>query len=68
MESTGVYWQPIYNVLEEAFDGTMIAMVVNALHMRNVPGKKTGMKDAEWIAQLLRSGLLDPSRSESFVN
>ena len=61
MESTGVYWQPVYNVLEEAFDGTMIALVVNARHMRNVPGKKTDMKDAEWIAQLLRSGLLDAS-------
>ena len=61
MESTGVYWQPVYNVLEEAFDGTMVALVVNARHMRNVPGKKTDMKDAEWIAQLLRSGLLDAS-------
>lgn len=61
MESTGVYWVPVYNVLEEAFDGTMIALVVNARHMRNVPGKKTDMKDAEWIAQLLRSGLLDAS-------
>ncbi len=61
MESTGVYWQPVYNILEDAFDGTMVAMVVNARHMRNVPGKKTDMKDAEWIAQLLRSGLLDAS-------
>jgi transposase len=66
MESTGVYWRPVYSILEDAFDGSMVAMVVNARHMRNVPGKKTDMKDAEWIAQLLRSGLLDanfiPSR------
>jgi transposase len=61
MESTGVYWQPVYNILEEAFDGTMVLLVVNARHMRNVPGRKTDMKDAEWIAQLLRSGLLDGS-------
>lgn len=61
MESTGVYWQPVYNVLEEAFDGTAIILVVNARHMRNVPGKKTDMRDAEWIAQLLRSGLLNGS-------
>lgn len=61
MESTGVYWQPVYNVLEDAFDGAMVLLVVNARHMRNVPGKKTDMKDAEWIAQLLRSGLLDGS-------
>ena len=67
MESTGVYWQPVYSALENAFDETMVIMVVNARHMRNVPGKKTDMKDAEWIAQLLRSGLLNasfiPSRS-----
>lgn len=61
MESTGVYWQPVYTSLEDAFNGTMVVMVVNARHMRNVPGKKTDMKDAEWIAQLLRSGLLDAS-------
>jgi len=61
MESTGVYWQPVYNILEEAFDGTIIILVTNARHMRNVPGKKTDMKDAEWIAQLLRSGLLEGS-------
>lgn len=61
MESTGVYWHPVYNVLEDAFNGTMIILVVNARHMKNVPGKKTDMKDAEWIAQLLRSGLLHGS-------
>jgi transposase len=61
MESTGVYWQPVYNVLENAFDGTMIAIVVNARHMKNVPGKKTDIKDSEWIATLLRAGLLNSS-------
>ncbi len=61
MESTGIYWQPIYNVLESAFDGTMSIIVANARHMKNVPGKKTDMKDAEWIATLLRAGLLNGS-------
>lgn len=58
MESTGVYWQPVYNVLESAFDGNMVLIVANARHMKNVPGKKTDMKDSEWIAGLLRAGLL----------
>jgi len=61
MESTGVYWQPVYNVLESAFDGTIVLIVANARHMKNVPGKKTDMKDAEWIATLLRAGLLQGS-------
>jgi len=61
MESTGVYWQPVYNVLENAFDGTMVLIVTNARHMKNVPGKKTDIKDAEWIATLLRAGLLKGS-------
>ena len=58
MESTGVYWHPVFNVLESAFDGTIELMVSNARHMKNVPGKKTDVKDAEWIAGLLRAGLL----------
>ena len=58
MESTGVYWQPIYETLEDACGGQMDIKVVNAQHMKNVPGKKTDIKDAEWIASLLRSGLL----------
>ena len=58
MESTGVYWQPVYEALEDAANGEMEILVVNARHMKNVPGKKTDMKDAEWIASLLRSGLL----------
>lgn len=61
MESTGVYWQPVYNALEGAFDGTIVLIVANARHMKNVPGKKTDIKDAEWIATLLRAGLLQGS-------
>jgi len=48
-------------MLESAFDGTIVLLVVNARHMKNVPGKKTDMKDAEWIASLLRAGLLSGS-------
>jgi len=54
MESTGVYWKPVYNVLEGHFE----LLVVNAQHIKNVPGKKTDIKDAEWIADLLRHGLV----------
>lgn len=61
MESTGVYWQPVYNVLESSFDGGIVLIVANARHMKNVPGKKTDIKDAEWIASLLRAGLLQGS-------
>jgi transposase len=57
MESTGVYWQPVFNVLEGHFE----SWVVNAQHIKKVPGRKTDMKDAEWIAQLLQCGLLRPS-------
>jgi transposase len=58
MESTGVYWKPIYNLLE---DTSLELMVVNARAMKAVPGRKTDVKDAEWIADLLRHGLLKPS-------
>lgn len=58
MESTGIYWHPVYAVLEKALSDDMHLLVVNARHMRNVPGKKTDMRDAEWIATLLRAGLL----------
>jgi len=58
MESTGVYWHPVYDALESAFEGDIEILVVNARHMRNVPGKKTDVKDSEWIAKLLRAGLL----------
>src|SRR6266567_11037 len=55
MESTGVFWQPIYNVLEEA---GLDVLVANARHIKAVPGRKTDVKDAEWIADLLRHGLI----------
>ena len=58
MESTGIYWCPVYETLEGACGGKMEVLVTNARHMRNVPGKKTDIKDAEWIAMLLRAGLL----------
>src|SRR5881394_2563391 len=54
MESTGVYWKPIYNLLEGMFE----LLVVNAQHIKAVPGRKTDVRDAEWIADLLRHGLL----------
>jgi transposase len=59
MESTGVYWKPVYAVLEGHFD----LIVGNAHHIKNVPGRKTDVKDAEWIAQLVRHGLV----AKSFV-
>ncbi len=55
MESTGVFWQPIYNVLEDA---GLNVLVANARHIKAVPGRKTDVKDAEWIADLLRHGLI----------
>jgi transposase len=61
MESTGIYWQPVYAVLEEAFCDEMRLLVVNARHMKQVPGRKTDMRDAEWIATLMRAGLLKGS-------
>ncbi len=61
MQSTGVYWQPVYAVLETALTDATHLLVVNARHMKTVPGKKTDMRDAEWIATLLRAGLLQGS-------
>src|SRR5437763_7179476 len=58
MESTGVYWKPIYTILDE---DEFEIVVVNAAHMKAVPGRKTDVKDAEWIADLLRHGLLKGS-------
>ena len=58
MESTGVYWKPLYNLFEIM---GIEAMVVNASHMKALPGRKTDIKDAEWIADLLRHGLLTSS-------
>jgi transposase len=57
MESTGVLWKPLYNLLE----GALEVWVVNAQHIKQVPGRKTDVKDAAWIAELLRHGLLRPS-------
>ena len=57
MESTGVYWKPIFNILEEDFE----IILVNARHIKNVPGRKTDIKDSKWIAKLLLSGLLKGS-------
>ncbi len=57
MESTGVYWQPIYHILEEHFQ----IFLVNAQAVKRMPGRKTDMKDAEWLATLLQHGLLQPS-------
>jgi transposase len=57
MESTGVYWKPVYNLLE----GTLEVLIVNARHIKNVPGRKTDVRDCEWLAELLRHGLLRPS-------
>lgn len=56
MESTGVYWKPVYETLERDFE----TIVVNAQHIKNVPGRKTDVKDCEWISDLLRHGLLRP--------
>jgi transposase len=55
LESTGVYWKPVHNILEEVCKEVVL---VNAQHIKNVPGRKTDVKDAEWIATLLRVGLL----------
>jgi len=54
MESTGVYWRPVWNVLESRFD----IRLANAQHIRNIPGKKTDRKDGEWIAKLLQYDLV----------
>lgn len=57
MESTGEFWKPVYNILE----GSLEILLVNARHIKAVPGRKTDVKDAEWIADLLRHGLLKAS-------
>ena len=57
MEATGIYWHPIYNLLEDQFT----LLLANAQHIKAVPGRKTDVKDCEWIADLLRHGLLHPS-------
>jgi len=57
MESTGIYWRPVYAVLE----GHFTLIVANAQHIKNVPGRKTDVKDAEWLANLVRHGLIRAS-------
>src|SRR5438105_1941398 len=57
LESTGVFWRPVFNLLE----GHCEVILVNAQHMKAVPGRKTDVKDSEWLADLLRHGLLSPS-------
>ena len=57
MESTGVYWKPVFNILEDGFE----VILVNARHVKNVPGRKTDVQDSEWLCKLLRSGLVSGS-------
>jgi len=57
MESTGVYWKPVFNILEDQFE----VILVNARHVKNVPGRKTDVQDSEWLCRLLRSGLVSGS-------
>jgi len=57
MESTGVYWKPVFNLLEDHFE----VILVNARHVKNVPGRKTDVRDSEWLCRLLRSGLVSGS-------
>lgn len=57
MESTGVYWKPVFNILEDSFE----VILVNARHIKNVPGRKTDKKDSEWMCKLLRNGLVKGS-------
>src|SRR5206468_9761045 len=58
MESTGIYWKPLYNLLEAT---GLTVFVVNAAHMKAVPGRKTDVQDAIWICDLMQHGLLKPS-------
>ena len=59
LEGTGIYWRPVYEVLEDAFE----MILGNAHHIKNVPGRKTDVKDSEWLADLARHGLI----AKSFV-
>ena len=61
MESTGVYWRPVYEAIEDNCEHIESIVVTNAAQMRNVPGRKNDEDDAAWIATLLRHGLLQPS-------
>lgn len=57
MESTGIYWKPVYNILEDSFE----VILVNARHVKNIPGHKTDKKDSAWLSKLLLGGLLKGS-------
>ncbi len=61
MESTGVYWKPVFETIEKIAEYTEHIWVVNPQHMKNLPGRKTDVKDAQWIAMMLRVGLLEKS-------
>ncbi|GER93783.1 IS110 family transposase [hot springs metagenome] len=54
IESTGIYWKPVFNILEDSFE----LVLVNARHIKNVPGRKTDVQDSEWLCRLLRNGLV----------
>src|SRR5271169_1571805 len=58
MEATGVYWKPVWNILS---DGAFELIVANAAHIKNLPGRKTDVNDATWIADLVACGLIRPS-------
>ena len=69
MEATGIYWKPVWRVLEDA--PSLELLLVNPAHFKNLPGRKTDVKDSEWLAQLLECGLLrgsfiPPRTSPSF--
>jgi len=57
MESTGIYWKPVFNILDEVFE----VILVNARHIKHVPGRKTDVSDSEWLCKLLRNGLINGS-------
>ena len=57
MEATGVYWKPVWAVFEDRF----VCMLVNARHVKQVPGRKTDVLDSQWLCRLLEAGLLKPS-------
>src|SRR5205807_74424 len=64
MESTGVYWKPVWNILAEQFK----VLLVNAQHIKAVPGRKTDQKDSEWIADLLQHGLMSCAFTNNTLN
>src|SRR3982750_3191936 len=57
LEATGVYWKPVWHILA---DGDVVLILANAAHVKNVPGRKTDLADAVWLADLLAHGLIRP--------